>query len=291
MVGARYQATGTRANSGLTLLITMSSSHSSRSAAVARASFANDTSLTAAFGEQLAALYELVQRSQFVFGSPLGPIQVAKRSFHLPRFVYFGPHTSDVSLRLAFTAGLDHHDLRSTLALLHLVEQIALKPDIGQGLNLSFFPLVDVLGLANLASDRDLASVNWTQTNEPEINLLEQDARLSGYHGFVRLETVRNQDVATVRLRFASNDYPTPDVELVSSDDFEPFGVRWESDTGHPPKDGPLSIAGDLAVPPFELTLRLPAAWPAEQYREATASILKRFIIRYRGFLAYGQNL
>jgi hypothetical protein len=270
----------------------MSSPHSSRSAAVARGdSFAQDTSLTAVFGEQLADLYDLVQGSQFVFGSPLGPIQVEKRSFHLPRFVYFGPHTSDVSLRLAFTAGLDHRDLRSTLALLHLVEQIALKPDIGQGLNLSFFPLVDVLGLASLASNRDLASANWAQTNEPEINLLEQDARLSGYHGFVRLETVRNQDVATVRLRFAPNDYSTPDVELVSSDDFEPFGVRWESDAGHTPKDGPLSIAGDLAVPPFELTLRLPAAWPVEQYREATASILKRFIIRYRGFLAYGQNL
>ena len=291
--GARYQATGTRATSGFNSLLNVSSSHSSHSTAVARgvSSFANDASLTAVFGEQLADLYDLVQRSQFVFGSPLGPIQVAQRSLHLPRFVYFGPHTSDVSLRLAFTAGLDHRDLRSTLALLHLVEQIALKPDLGQGLNLSFFPLVDVLGLASLAADRNLASVNWSQTNEPEINLLEQDARLSGYHGFVRLETARSHDVATVRLRFAPNDYPTPEVELVSSDDFEPFAVRWESDTGHPPVDGPLSIAGDLGVAPFELTLRLPAAWPAEQYREATASILKRFIVRYRGFLAYGQNL
>jgi hypothetical protein len=270
----------------------MSTSHSSRSAAVARGvSFPHDTSLPAVFGEQLADLYDLVQRSEFVFGSPLGPIKAEKRSLYLPRFVYFGPHTSDVSLRLAFTAGLDHRDLRSTLALLHLVEQIALKPDIGQGLNLSFFPLVDVLGLASLAPDRSLAAANWSRNNEPEINLLGQDARLAGYHGFVRLETVRGQDVATVRLRFAANDHPTPDVELVSSDDFEPFPVRWEADADQPPVDGPLSLAGDLPVPPFELTLRLPAAWPTEQYREAAASILKRFIIRYRGILAYGQNL
>jgi len=243
------------------------------------------------FGQQLADLYDLVQKSQFVFGSPLGPIQAAERTFHLPRFVYFGPHTSDVSLRLAFTAGLDHRDLRSTLALLHLVEQLALKPDIGQGLNLSFFPLVDVLGLANIATDRGLPAVDWTKSNAPEINLLEQDARLSGYHGFVRLETVRGQDEAAVRLRFAPNDYPTPEVELISSDDFEPYSVRWESDAGSLPLDGPLSIAGDLATSPFELTLRLPAAWSAEHNREAAATILKRFIIRYRGFLAYGQNL
>jgi hypothetical protein len=197
-----------------------------------------------------------------------------------------------VSLRLAFTAGLDHRDLRSTLALLHLVEQLALKPDIGQGLNLSFFPLVDVLGLANLATDRGLAAVDWAKSNAPEINLLEQDARLTGYHGFVRLETVRGQDEAAVRLRFAPNDYATPKVELISSDDFEPYSVRWESDAGGSlPLDGPLSIAGDLATAPFELTLRLPATWSTERYREAAAAILKRFIIRYRGFLAYGQNL
>ncbi len=277
---------------GLTPLIHVSSSPSSRSAAVARGVFSpHDTSLPAVFGQQLADLYDLVQRSRYVFGSPLGPIQVGERALHLPRFVYFGPNTSDVSLRLAFTAGLDHRDLRSTLALLHLVEQLALKPDIGQGLNLSFFPIVDVLGLAGLAAERSLASADWAGSAEPEIKLLERDARLSGYHGFVRLETVRGQDEAAVRLRYAPSDYPTPEVELISSADFEPFAVRWESESSHGPLDGPLSIAGDLGTAPFELTLRLPATWSAEHYREATASILKRFIIRYRGFLAYGQNL
>lgn len=275
-----------------TMSPSVSTPPSSPRAPVARsASFRHDPSLPAIFGEQLADLYNLVERSEFVFGSPLGPIKTDRRSFYLPRFVYFGPNTSDVSLRLAFSAGLDHRDLHSTLALLHLVEQLALKPDIGQGLNLSFFPLIDVLGLASLALDRGLASANWPQSSAPEINLLDQDARLSGYHGFVRLETARNQDVPTVRLRFAPNDYLTPDVELVSSDDFEPYAVRWEADTNHTPLDGPLSLAGDLAVPPFELTLRLPSTWSTEQYREATTSILKRFIVRYRGFLAYGQNL
>jgi hypothetical protein len=247
--------------------------------------------LPATVGEQLAALYELVQRSEFVFGSPLGPFAHGPRSFHLPRFVYFGPHASDASLRLAFTAGLDHRDLRSSLALLHLVEQLALKPDIGQGLNLSFFPLVDVLGLAGLASARSLGTAHWARQRVPELALLEQDARLNGYHGFVRLETVPDEEVASVQLRFAVNDNPTPDVELISSEDFEPFSVRWEAGPAQPIPDGPLSVADDLPLRPFELTLRLPAAWPAEVYHEATASILKRFIIRYRGFLAYGQHL
>ena len=267
-------------------------SRSSRFAAVARnASLVPDSSLPAVFGEQLADLYDLVQQSEYVFGSPLGPLEAGQPTLFLPRFVYFGPHTSEVSLRLAFTAGLDHRDLRSTLGLLHLVEQLALKPDIGQRLNLSFFPVVDILGLAGIAPGRTLAASNWARTIEPEINLLEQDARLTGYHGFVRVETVRGQDVATVRLRYSASDYPTPEVELVSSDDFEPYAVRWETDAERVPTDGPLSIAGDLPVPPFELVVRLPASWPTEQYREVTALILKRFIVRYRGILAYGQHL
>ena len=275
------------------MLSPVSKSSSSHSRAVARAvPTAADRSLPAIFGEQLAALYDLVERSTFVFGSPLGPLVADERSFHLPRFVYFGPHTSDVSLRLAFTAGHDHRDLRSTLALLHLVEQLALKPDIGQGLNLSFFPVVDVLGLAGLATERSLGSAHWGQSSAPEINLLEQDARLTGYHGFVRLESAPGQDLATVQLRFAPTDHASPDVELISSEDFEPYPVRWEAagEKVHP-TDGPLSVADDLPVRPFELTLRLPSAWSAELYREATASILKRFIIRYRGILAYGQHL
>jgi hypothetical protein len=121
--------------------------------------------------------------------------------------------------------------------------------------------------------------------------LLEQDARLTGYHGFVRLETGRGQDVVTVRLRTAGHDHPTPDVELVSSEDFEPYPVRWEAGLVQRAQDGPLSVADDLPVRPFELTLRLPAAWPAELHREAAASILKRFIVRHRGFFAYGQHL
>ena len=72
------------------MLSTVSKSSSSPSDAVARVvSSPVDRSLPAIFSEQLVALYDLVQRSQFVFGSPVGPFHTANRSFHLPRFVYF----------------------------------------------------------------------------------------------------------------------------------------------------------------------------------------------------------
>jgi hypothetical protein len=250
-------------------------------------------SLPAAFAEQLSDLYQLVARSSHVFGSPLGPLHYPGRALDLPRFVYFGPHSSDASLRLAFYAGFDHRDLRSTLALLHLVEGLALKPDLGQGLNLSFFPVVDILGLAGLAPARgDLGEENWTRTNAPEIRLLEQDARTLGYQGFIRIATAPSQDVVTVRLRAPGRvENPAPSLEWISSEDIEPFPVRWESDAPVNTLHGPLALADDLPQHPFELTLSLPAAWPTELVREAAASILKRFVLRYRGFISYGQHL
>ncbi len=270
-------------------MITMSSS-SSRPATVAHASAsATSLSLSAALGEQLSALYTLAQRSDYVFGTPLGPFFQDGRHHYLPRFVYFGPHTSEESPRIAFLAGLDGRDLRPTLALLHLVEELALAPDIGQSLHLAFYPLVDVLGHLPAHAGRELGEQRWSAAAAPELDLLAKEARLRTYHAFVRIESVSADDAITVRI--GSTPGSLASAPYFSSEDTEPYPVRWEIESGPPPAGGPLSLADDLPFRPIDLTLRIPANWSPEYYREAVASILKRFIVRYRGFLAYGQNL
>ncbi|MET0263103.1 MAG: hypothetical protein ABW223_09415 [Rariglobus sp.] len=242
------------------------------------------------FNQRLTSLYALSQRSQYVFASPLGPFYRDARHYHVPRFVYFGPHTSDESLRLAFHAGFDSNDLRGTLALLHFVERLALTPDLGQGLNLSFFPLADVTGLLRGTSQK-LGETSWNDPRESELKLLAGDARSRGYHGFVRVETTdAHDDVITIRLRGHSAD--ALGLELLSSHDIAPWDVRWESGPiDATPSDGPLSLSDDLPFQPFELTLGLPASWSVELHREAVTTILKNFVQRYRGFHAYAQHL
>ncbi len=272
--------------------IAMSAS-SSRPTTVARVLEPPATvSLLAAFSEQFSNLYKRVQGSNDVFGSPVGPFYVDGRSFHLPRFVYFGRNASDAALRLSFLGSFDHRDLRPTLALLRLVEGLTTKPDLGEGMSLSFFPLVDVLGLAQLASDRALAAHSWAKPTAPEVELLERDARQRAYHGFVRLETAIGEDSIVVRLRapIPSENF-APALELISSVDVDPLPVRWETDETPHTDHGPLAIADDLPLHPFELTVRIPSAWPLDLYAEAAASILKRFVLRYRGFMSYAQHL
>ncbi len=247
-----------------------------------------------AFAGRLSSLYALSHRSDYVFGSPLGPFYHRERSLQIPRFVYFGPGSHDESLRLAFHAGFESADLRGSLALLHLVEGLARAPDLGQGLNLSFFPLVDVAGLFHGATGRDLSRAAWSHSRAPEIGLLQKDARARGYHGFVRIETGRDFDGVAVRLReHADSSLSSTGVELVNSAVFDPLPVRWEAgaDPDAPVPDGPLTIGDDLPFHAFELTLLVPDAWDGDACSEAVAAALKRFILHYRGHHAYGLHL
>lgn len=243
------------------------------------------------FQAHLSALYSLSPRHNHVFGSPLGPIYQEGRAAYLPRFSFFGPHASDDSWRIAFLAAFDHRDLRGAHALLHLVERLARNSEEGHGLNLTFFPLVDAAGFFLGAPRRALDQANWARTTLPEIRLLEQDARRHGYHGFVRVETApARDDFITIRIREPFSVISSRD-DLISSTETIPFPVRFERTRGASVADGPLTMADDLPFRPFELTLRVPAAWPDESYYDAVGAILVRFIVRYRANQAYGQHL
>jgi hypothetical protein len=241
----------------------------------------------------LSALYALSQNSKFVFASPLGPLPGMGRAAYLPRPVFFGPHACDDSWRLAFLAGLDHADLRSSRALVALVSRLASDSETGHALNLSFFPLVDVGGAASGAPGRGLASAHWGSSAFPEIRLLERDARQRSYHGFVRIETGgADEDLITLRVRGRLANALSPDLELITSEETRSFPVRFEgAAAAAAPEDGPLSISDDLPGSPFELTLRIPPAWSDDAFQHAAVTLLERFLRRYRAFQAYGQHL
>ena len=252
---------------------------------------APDVSSAEKFQAHLSALYSLSPQHNHIFGSPLGPVYHQARAAYLPRFAFFGPHASDDSWRIAFLAAFDHRDLRGAHALLHLVERLARNADEGHGLNLTFFPVVDAAGLFLGAPPRALAQANWTRSAAPEIRLLEKDARLHGYHGFVRVETApAHDDFITVRVRESHRGAASSD-DLISSAEIIPFPFRFERIVEKRVTEGPLTMADDLPFAPFEITLRMPEAWPDAQYSEAVGAILARFIVRYRANQAYGQHL
>lgn len=248
-----------------------------------------------ALAARLDRLYARSERAPAIFASPLGPIAAQGRDYTIPRFLYLSPFGSDETLRVAVHAGYDHRDERSTDAVLHFIERLLLSPDLGDGVNLAFFPLVDVLGHAS-GEPRGLAAQSWLNPLSPEIELLSRDARQRAYDVFVRIEAApsapgANDDLVTVRVRGDLDDtLGQLGGELLSSAEFEPFAVRFEVETS-PVTDGPLSLADDFGRAPLELTLALPSSWTPELYREAASLISKRLLLRYRGHQSYGQHI
>jgi hypothetical protein len=241
--------------------------------------------------QRLSALAEAAQDSDYIFGSPLGPFFENETAHYLPRFVYFGPDSSPASLRLALVAGTGRHDLLSAQALVAFIEGLIQRPDLGHGLNLSFFPVVNVQRFLGGAEEHDLSAAHWGNTSDPEIRLLTQEVRVRGYHGFIVVETTTDE-APTARVRTVlTENIAASDVELFNSEDFLPWSVRFESITPRIASRGPLTLAMDLAFAPFEVEILLPAQWSQTHTDRRLAALLKRLLQRYRGFHAYGQHL
>ena len=250
---------------------------------------ANGTTSSTDLRGRISQLYTLAQSSDFIFGSPLGPLPGGQ--YALPQFVYFGPGTSDASPRLAVLAGLGRHDLPAARALAAFVGGLARQPDLGHGLNVSFFPVVNVIGLLGGAEDRDLSRRSWLHAADPEIALLAQDARVRQYQGYIRVVTTTDDEPAAWLRSVVSPFIDRSGIEVFNSADFDPWAVRFESVPFGSVTHGPLSLSEELPVAPFEVELALPADWPQSRADAALGRLLKRLLTRYRGFLAFGQNL
>lgn len=240
---------------------------------------------------RLGRLYNLAQDSAALFGSPLWATHGENGVIALPQFVYFGPGTTDAAPRLAVFSGLGRHDLPAARALTAFVEGLARQPELGHALNLSFFPVVNVVGLLAGAEDRDLTGASWTQPVFPEIRLLARDARVRAYQGYVRIVTTADDEPAAVLRTVLSPFVTRSAIEVFDSSDFDGWGITFEALAAGAAVDGPLGLAEDLPFAPFELELALPGDWPQARADEALAALLKRLIVRYRAFFAYGQNL
>jgi hypothetical protein len=245
-------------------------------------------------GQQLSALYARVQNSSHLFGSSLGPIMVDERSCDVPHFVYFGPRSSDESARFAFISGLDAADLRGSLSLLRFIDHLREFPVLGDGLSMSFFPVVDALGTFKNVQGRELGKKSWHTDAAPELGLLAREIRARRYHGFVRIESAPAgvEEIVVSTRRVGRRTADRVSASIITPEETELLAARFEPESVEETfADGPLSVEGNMPFAPFEVTLALPRSLTESAHRVAVNTILRRLFRRYRGLQAYGQHL
>src|SRR5580698_6653935 len=175
------------------------------------------------------ALYEKASRSDSVFGSPLGPIEGPTGRTFLPQFVYFGPSSSVDPVRIAVFSGLGGDDIKGSWSLIEWIGALLVNPDIGQGVSVSVFPVVNLLGIQGGAQRPRLQRSDWHGSQIPEIRLIAENARIRAYQGFIRIEASRDSvPSVVVRTALKRRAHHSP-AEVYASNDFEPWDTRFET--------------------------------------------------------------
>ena len=249
----------------------------------------------------LSRLTVLATHSPSVFASPLGPLYHGRELFVLPRHLFFGENTAEEAWRIAIYAGFEGTDMRAGLASLRTLERLILEPKLGESFNLVFHSFVNPSGLADATAatraGHDLLDQSWAGSPAAELQLLERDARAMQYHGAIVLRSDPQVDELRGWLRGFSPGDPFLHGEPVrgtSRAGYLPFKfpIQWEAHPDGPEaKTGPLSLADDLRVRPFELTLLVPTSPSLEWAVQAVSSTLRVFLNNFRTAVYTGLNI
>ncbi len=251
--------------------------------------------------ENQSRLSVLSAHSPHLFASPLGPFEHKGHPFHLPRFLFVGENSAEEAWRISIFAGLDGRDTRSALAALKGLERYALEPELGDSFNLAFYPLLNPSGVTDgtrrTRSGHLLEEQNWTNSQAPELQLLAREARARQFHGSIVIRSSDEVNELQGWLRGFSPGEPFLHAEPVrgsSKAGYLPFKfpIAWEP---HPEglhaQNGPLTLADDMRMRPFEVTLLVPTEPPLEWAVQAVAHTLRVFLNNFRTAAATGANI
>ncbi len=219
--------------------------------------------------DRLARLSPRAERSASLFAAPLGPDE---HGLYLPRFVAFGPNSTDADARLSVLAGFDENDAASSLAAFDLLDFATATPAAIGGIVLDVVPVVNRGG-------GDLWSAPWLTAGRPELALLEREYRRLAPH-------------AVIELRSGAFRFPQG---LVRGDSLTHwlegaaptlFAAGWlEQPLSRLFGEGLEGLVPDLPFRPLELQLTL------GRDADGNAAALRAIVQRIRGLLAHAQYL
>jgi murein peptide amidase A len=252
--------------------------------------------------EALAPLDRLAQHSANLIAKHDARFEVDGQPYILPRYLFIGPKGGDDPIRVGLFAGIHGDEPEGVHALVQFVLALERKPELATGYCLFIYPICNPTGFEDntrhARSGRDLNREFWTNSPQPEVNLLQTELSTHAFHGLISLHTDDTSEgfYGFVRGALLTKNLLDPALEAVGQ-----VLPRNTNDTidGFHAHDGIIraSYDGVLRSPPrirprpFEIILETPRT-PAEYLKEAAFILaLQTILTRYREFIAFAPNL
>lgn len=250
----------------------------------------------------IGALDEICSGSEYLVKRPLGCFKAGGKEHELPSYVFMGPTSGGEPIRIGVFAGIHGDEPAGSLAILRFAHLLEQSPEIARGYCLFFYPVCNPTGFAagtrTAVSGKDLNREFWRQSDEPEVQLLEQeiysrhfqgivalhsDDTSSGMYGFVRGATL-TKSLLEPALQAIEPVLPRNRGEIID-------GFRAHNGIILDCYPGVLSAAPGVHPQPFELILETPHAAPLPQQEQAFVIALKTVLTEYQKFIAYAADL
>ena len=231
----------------------------------------------------------------------LGPFDLARAEYSLPRFTFQGPNSSD-PIRIGLFAAIHGDEPAGALAVRKFLTLLAAEPALAENFHLEAYPLCNPTGFEDNTRQsrrgRDLNREFWQGSSEAEVRILEQELRTRRFSGIIQLHAddtsegiygfVRGHTLTEHLLRPA----------LQEAGKILPRNVNATID-GFAARDGIICehYEGVLAAPaqmdpvPFEIIFETPQLAPMELQVEALVVALRVILGEYRRLISFAANI
>jgi murein tripeptide amidase MpaA len=232
----------------------------------------------------------------------LGFWRAGEDRFWLPRFVFQRTHTVKSRIKVGIFAGIHGDEPAGILGLIDFVRELDADPELGKEFQLWIYPLCNpsgyIDGQRHSRSGLDLNRHFWTESQEPEIQLLEAEIRRQAFHGIISLHSDDTSDGMYGFVRGHTLTKHLMEPALAAADAALPRNKRDLIDGFHAVEGiihsgygGILSAPPGAWPEPFEMVIETPQDAPVDLQRQAFVLALRSILTQYREFISYAADI
>jgi murein peptide amidase A len=230
-----------------------------------------------------------------------GKFFVGGAEYHIPRFTFRGPNSTD-PIRIGVFAAIHGDEPAGPAAALQLLVELSAQPALAQSFRLDIYPICNPTGFEDNTrhsrSGLDLNREFWKNSAAPEVQILERELQARHFQGIIQLHAddtsegiygfVRGHTLTDHLLRPALREAGKILPRNVNAT-IDGFAARDSIIYGQ--YEGVLAAPSNIEPVPFEIVLETPHHAALELQVSALVVATRTILQEYRQLISFAANI